>query len=312
VFAASFGAAAATVLPYNGLLTGDPLKFPIMAYIDRYYRPNANALGFGPERGLGWAIDPQPGHTPLEGVVNTLVNASQVNTELFGWASGSLVGLLALVAIGRFRRLDVVMLSAIAIVVGLHFFYWYTGGPDFGARYWFLCLPALIALTARGIQEAERYAARCLGPAAHGRPLAGAALLTVITLATFVPWRAADKYWHFRGMRPDAPRLAAEHRFGRSLVLVRGNRAPDYSSAAVYNPLDPRAADGPVYAWDRDEATRLAAVQAFPDRPVWLLNGPTVTGRGYEIAEGPLPGRAITQASGAWPHIATAPSGRDQ
>jgi hypothetical protein len=134
----------------------------------------------------------------------------------------------------------------------------------------------------------------------------------VITLTTFVPWRAADKYWHFRGMRPDAPRLAAEHRFGRSLVLVRGNRAPDYSSAAVYNPLDPRAADGPVYAWDRDEATRLAAVQAFPDRPVWLLNGPTVTGRGYEIAEGPLPGRAITQASGAWPHIATAPSGRDQ
>ena len=50
----------------------------------------------------------------------------------------------------------------------------------------------------------------------------------------------------------------------------------------------------------------------YGDRPVWVLNGPTLTGRGYEIAEGPLPGRAITQAAGARPHIATVASGRDR
>jgi hypothetical protein len=30
--------------------------------------------------------------------------------------------------------------------------FWYHGGPDFGARYWFLCIIPLIALTGRGVE----------------------------------------------------------------------------------------------------------------------------------------------------------------
>ncbi|MBI1788129.1 MAG: glycosyltransferase family 39 protein, partial [Acidobacteria bacterium] len=69
-FAAGAALVGAAVLPYNRLLTGDPLKAPIMAYTDKYYGPKTNALGFGPERGLGWPLDPYPGHTPLESLIN--------------------------------------------------------------------------------------------------------------------------------------------------------------------------------------------------------------------------------------------------
>ena len=44
-------AVALTLLPYNEALTGDPLLFPITAYTDVHFHPNANALGFGSDRG---------------------------------------------------------------------------------------------------------------------------------------------------------------------------------------------------------------------------------------------------------------------
>ena len=95
-----------------------------------------------------------------------------------------------------------------------------------------------------------------------GRAIVTVGMLTVMALLTFVPWRAADKYWHFRGMRPDIRTLAAERSFGRALVLVRGARFNDFTSASVYNPLD-LSADQPIYVWDRDAATRTEVVQAF-------------------------------------------------
>jgi hypothetical protein len=283
-FGAAFALTASLVLPYNAALTGDPLAFPIMAYVDKYYAPNANALGFGPERGLGWAIDPRPGHTPLEGAVNTLVNAAQLNVELFGWGCGSLAGVLALFVLGRWQRVDLLLLAASACIVGLHFFYWYTGGPDFGPRYWFLVVVPFVALTARGIQEIEG----AFDSRAAGRAVMAALVLSAMAAVTFIPWRAVDKYRHFRGMRSGVVQLARDHRFGDSLVLIRGKRYPDWSSAVVYNPTNLRSGRGPVFAWDRDEQARRAVVQAFADRPVWLVNGPTVTGRGFEVAAGPL------------------------
>jgi hypothetical protein len=62
---------------------------------------------------------------------------------------------------------------------------------------------------------------------------------------------------------------------------------PDYQSAWVYNPLDPYA-DGPVYAWDKNRSVRAQVLQAYPDRPIWIVNGPTITHGGFEVLAGPL------------------------
>lgn len=276
----------ATVLPYNALLTGDPTVFPIMAYNDKHNGPNSNALGFGPDRGMGWAIDPNPGHSLLDAAINANLNTFSINVELFGWSSGSLFLLTFFLVAGRPRRADVLMLAVIAVIVGIHTFYYFGGGPDFGARYWYLTIIPCVALTARGVEFlADRSTPASGGPKA--RVLIAVAALCLLALVNYFPWRAVDKYHHYLGMRPDVRYLAEQHGFGRSLVLIRGERHPDYASAATYNPLDLRA-DVPIYAWDRDPETRAQALRAYPDRPVWIVDGPS-RGRGFQIVAGPRP-----------------------
>lgn len=132
-----------------------------------------------------------------------------------------------------------------------------------------------------------------IGSAWNGRAVFAAFALTAMAMVNFVPWRAIDKYHHFRGMRADVRMLAAEHHFGRDLVLVRGNREPDYASAIIGNPID-LSSDATIYAWDRDAAVRAEVLRAYPDRRVWLIDGPSITGSGYRIAAGPLqPGAAM-------------------
>jgi len=278
----------ALTLPYNAALMGSATRFPIMAYTDELYGPGTNALGFGANRGLGWSgLDPFPGHGLRDVLVNTNLNTFALNLELFGWGAGSLLLVAVALLHGRFGRGDRQLLAAIAGVVGLHSLYWFSGGPDFGARYWFLVIVPAVGLSARAFTAL----------AGAGEEPAGRGFLAVVALVlggmlVFVPWRAADKYYHYRGMRPDIPVLAARHHFGRDLVLIRGRRHPDYASAAVYNPLDLEA-NAPVYAWDRSAELRAELVARFPDRPIWIVDGPSRTADGFVVVAGPLPANQV-------------------
>jgi hypothetical protein len=278
LFAGTVGAGALQ-FPYNRMLTGDPLQFPINAYTDAHYGRNSNAYGFGPDRGLGWAIDPNPGHGPVDGVINANLNAFGINTDLFGWSTGSLFLVALFLCAGTLSRSDRALMAAVVVISGGYFFYYFSGGPDFAARYWFPVVIPLVALSARGLEWLEaRAGARA--------PVAIAALV-IMALTTFVPWRALDKYRHFRGMRGDVPALARTHGFERDLIFVRGARHPDYASAAIQNPVDLQAAV-PIYAWEKNPEVRAATIRAYPDRRVWFVDGPSVTGAGYRVAAGPL------------------------
>jgi hypothetical protein len=254
-------------------------------YVDKYYHPGANDMGFGSNRGMGWGgLDPWPGHGVRDVVLNTLLNGAATNLELFGWACGSLLLVAALVASRRVQRLEWALLAIIALVVVLHAFYWFGGGPDFAARYWYLIIVPLVLLTARA-------------PAALfgiGTPSAARATLAVLALsasalATWMPWRSTEKYHGFRYMSADMRRFVGSHDLGGALVLVRGRRHPDYHQAALENPLDLRDGTRAIFAWDRTADIRRAAVAAYPDRPVYVVDGPTITGNGFRIVAGPLP-----------------------
>ena len=283
------GLVSLLVLPYNYVLTGNPIVFPINAYTDQRFGVNSNAFGFGPDRGMGWAIDPNPGHSPLDGLINANLNTFSINIELFGWSIGSLLLIAVFFFSFRFQKTDFLMLALMFTVFAVFFFYYFSGGPDFGARYWFLMIVPLVVLTVRGIQILEEKVIATSSDAEFqkSRVLAGVMLCSLLTLITFFPWRAVDKYYHYLGMRPDILSLAKEHNFGRSLVLVRGDDHPDYSSAAIYNPLDVYS-DGTIYAWDRSPEVRDAVIQAYADRPIWLVDGPTITLDGYRLIAGPL------------------------
>ncbi len=292
------GAIGAAILYYNFLLTGSPAKFPIMAWADKYLGLNSNAMGFGPDRGAGWALDPYPGHSPLEGIINSNLNITVINTELFGWGIGSLI-LIALFCVslklpGKIHKSDLLMAALMAGIFIAHFFYWFSGGPDFAARYWYLMIVPCVVLSVRGLQTlVNRMTHNTHHPyLPKTRILVGVLLVSAMAFANFMPWRAIDKYHHYLRMRPDVLRLAKEHNFGKSLILIRGEQFPDFSSAAIYNPIDLRT-EAPVYAWDKNPDVRSKVLQAYPDRPVWILNGPSLTNAGFQIVEGPISAQAL-------------------
>ncbi|UCC53280.1 MAG: glycosyltransferase family 39 protein [Anaerolineaceae bacterium] len=284
----------ATVFPYNKLLTGDPSVFPIMAYADELFGSGSNLFGFGPDRGMGWSLDPYPGHSPRDGLINANLNLFSVNIELFGWSIGSLLPVALMFFSGSLRRSDYLMVAVIAAIFGVYFFYYYSGGPDFGARYWFLMILPLVALAVRGIQVLEqKFQSLPAGSSNNGSLVIVAVFaLSMLSFVNFFPWRAIDKYYHYRGMRPDIRILAKERDFGKSLVLIRGNARPDYASAAAYNPVDLNE-DVPVYAWDKNPEIRKQVLNAFPARPIWMVNGPTVNHEKFEVIKGPLSSRAL-------------------
>ena len=305
VVAMAFSSAVVGViqLPYNQYLTGNPMKFPIMAYTDKYYGKGSNDLGFGANRGLGWTgLDPFPGHGPLDVLVNGNLNLFQINCELHGWAIGSMLLIAICLFSRKMRKADWGFFGGAFVVVFLQSFYWFSGGPDFGARYWFLTFLPCIVLTVRGFEILTSD----LSAPNQSRATLALALLVSSTVVSYLPWRAIDKYHHYRLMRPDVRRLAERYDFGKSLVIIRGNRHPDFGSSVTYNPIDfgePR----PVYAWERgDPEILVEAVEAYPDRKVWIVAGPTLTGRGFEVQAGPLTGvHQVLEALRSKRHIPT-------
>lgn len=274
---------------YNASLTGSPTSFPIMVWADRFMGVDTNALGFGPDRGVGWALDPFPGHGVKDAIVNANLNITTIDTELFGWGAGSLLLVLLRSVIWPWRAGDKLMMACMAAVFTAHFFYWFSGGPDFAARYWYLMIVPLVALSASGFNvlagvNDERAPER---HRVNPRAVFVVGSLVALSLVNFLPWRAIDKYHRYVGMRADARELGANLAPRRSLVLVRGRHFPDFASAATYNPIDLNA-DAPVFAWDSNAPQRARLLEQYADRPIWIVEGPSLTGKGYEIVEGPL------------------------
>lgn len=272
----------AAVLPYNKAVTGSATLMPLDAYYSTYFGTKSNALGFGAERGLGWGLDAYPGHSPFEAAINAQLNTHSINTELLGWGIGSLILSVLFLFSGAMQRKDYWALVAVVIVVGAYSLYWFSGGPDFGARYWFLIIVPLMALTIRGIEFLKKNL-----QGHETRIFAAVAVLCLMSVVSYFPWRALDKYHHYLGMRPDIRELAHNQNFGRSLVLIRGNNHTDYHSAWVYNPVDFEG-DAPIYAWDKNAEIRTQLLKAYADRPVWIVDGPSLTDSGYKVKQGPI------------------------
>jgi 4-amino-4-deoxy-L-arabinose transferase-like glycosyltransferase len=288
-------AMAGLFLAYNKALTGNALLVPINKYFDNVYYPGANRLGFGPDVGnFGWTgLDALPGHGPIDVVMNTNQNLYLLNFELFGWACGSLLFVFLLLGWGRVRD-DGLMWALIFAVWAAMSLYWFSGGPDFGARYWYQMILPLAVLTARGARVfAERSREAAASSAAEGwgdRIWAFVALASLLGFVNLLPWRSLDKYHHYRGVRPDIRKLERQYNFGRSLVLIRGPRWPDYASAFTFNPptFEPDV-PGPIFARELGPESIERLRNYYRDRPVWIVAGPSVTGAAAKIVLGPIP-----------------------
>jgi dolichyl-phosphate-mannose-protein mannosyltransferase len=271
-------AVSSVIFPYNARLTGDPLNTPQALFRDRTAYPGADRFGFGADVGnLGWPhLDPLPGHGPADVVINLNRNLYQTNVELFGWVFPSLLLAVLPFVLRSVHGADRLMLAVLVAVVGGHSFYWFSGGPDFGARYWYQILLPLVVFTARGA-ESIRQRLRLTSSIAASRVPAFVAVVCVMSMVNFVPWRSLGKYHRYREMTADVQRLARDRHFGESLVFVRVEAAAgsilnntDYPSAFIFNPPSLESG-GTVYAFDAGPAHRRAVMDHFPGRPIWVI-----------------------------------------
>jgi 4-amino-4-deoxy-L-arabinose transferase-like glycosyltransferase len=273
----------------NTLLTGKATYFPMEKYFDTHWYPGANGIGFGPNKGnVGWEhIDPLPGHGLLDVIVNANQNFFLLNFETFGWGFGSLLIALFFLYLRSWRRADKLMILILVAVIAGNSLYFFSGGPEYGARYWYLVLIPLTVLTVRSIHTLQK---RWQERGGTQQPMLRVSVLlavaSLLTLVTFMPWRSIGKYYHLRGMRDDLGRWARSCTTDDALVFVQEQDKSDYPSAAIFNPLT-LDETGPIFARDAGPVSREAVVSKFPDRPIWIVAGSAILGGQFTILEGP-------------------------
>ncbi len=293
-------AVAALVFPYNQAVTGRADYPPHLAWSDYRWGPGVDRLGFGPEIGIrAWPnLDPVPGHGVVDVILNANKNLFMTNIELFGWAAGSLVVIGLALGLARWSRGDVPILALPATFILGYSAYWFSGGPDLGARYWYPLLVPLAVLTARGAQMLSA-TLHPGGTQSHAGARIGALLLAASLSASVatLPWRAVTKHYRYRGIGGEVRALAASHRFEHALVFVRAANRQQYQSAFNLNP--PTFDDGQtIYAQDVGPAHRAVVVGRFADRPVWVIGRDQPGPRGdapFIVMAGPLPPGTIPQ-----------------
>lgn len=283
-------AVAGWIFPYNNALTGSPTATPHSVWASARWYPGGDRLGFGPDVGnMGWThIDPLPGHGLPDIIINTVQNLFTANFELFGWAFGSLALVTMFVLWRRWKPADRLFLAIIFAIIFGYSFYWFSGGPDFGARYWYQILIPLVVLTVRAAEELRnRWIEAGAPPQAALRVPAFVAIASLIALLNVAPWRALGKYHDYRGLNASVGRLAKEHDFGHSLVFVRGNLKYDYRAAFVFNPptFD---SPGPLYARYGGPTARAELIRHYPDRTVWVIARSPVSENDFMVVAGPL------------------------
>jgi len=136
---------------YNAVLTGNSFETPFS--LERPW----DRLGFGP--GIGVLLN----YTPNDALRNAGYNFSELTLHLFGWPPFLTLVFAAIPFLRRTRRgADYLFLGSFVGLVGAYLFYW-ADGVMYGPRYYYEALPALLLLTARGVQETYRWLGACLG-----------------------------------------------------------------------------------------------------------------------------------------------------
>jgi len=131
------------LMAYNLKTNGHPLR---MGYSVRY--GEAHGMGFGRSGFTDFE------HTPMMGATNTWSHLKEMNRHLFGWPLSSFLALLPLLAFGRLGSRDreavLLLIGFWGVLVVGYFFYWATS-VLIGARFYFEAAPAVVLLSARGL-----------------------------------------------------------------------------------------------------------------------------------------------------------------
>jgi hypothetical protein len=149
----------------------------------------------------------------------------------------------------------------------------------------------LTILTARGIETLVDWSRRLAAPTvATGRAALAIGIACASAILVFLPWRAATKYYQYRGMSAAVSPLAQTESLRGALVFVRGAAQgmpfSRYSAAAVFNP--PTLEDpGTIFVRDLDDASKRRLECAFPGRVVLGIDTSALPGGRVVVTDEP-------------------------
>ena len=245
--------AVAVFLAYNTLLAGDPLNNTMELWwsFDR--------LGFGADRGFG-------GHSPFNGLLNSLRNAAELSRHAFGWPAVLTFAFAFVPFVARAAtRWDRIWLGSWFCLM-LGYVGWWADGVMYGPRFYHEAMPFLALLTARGAQVL----AQSVG--APGPALAALLLALPIAhnLALYLPAQAPlHRGYNYVSRRSlDAVESAG---IRDALVFVDlGGRGEWWHYGSLFPANHPLLGGDTIYA--RDLGSRNSALMTrYPERRYYRL-----------------------------------------
>lgn len=273
------GLGSLVLLADNAALTGDPLSFPMSAWLESWVpggpRPGCNALGFGPDIGCTDVFGVR-GHTPAKAWKIGSAALVRLDALLLG-----LPGAGGLAVLGWVRLRRALPFVATGLVVGGYALYW-SPGLAYGARFY----APLLLLLPLGL-------AALLARLPRAWPFLVLVAVSVIGGSRLLP-TLADDYWC---VGPGARRslAAAGVREGLVLLDARGTRTaswpvlgvpaltcdPMLSAGSLFQDLDPtRTTQGlqPRYMLSDPAQVPLYRQRHQPGVPATVLRHDVSTG----------------------------------
>lgn len=284
---------------YNRALTGSATLMPINAYLDRFWGPGKNDIGFGANRGApDWGnVDVLDGHSPIEAMINFQQNLYELNMDLFGWGAASLFFALIFMLWGRWTKFAAGMAAIVVVTILLYSLYWYSGGFYAGPRYWFPVLVPMLVFTAFGLQRFAELLSRIF-PGRHMgvRTAVLATLLDSTSVLVFESWMALIKYPDINGYHADYLHLSRSDELQNAVVFIRSENLDNaYGSAFWLNDFAPDA-ETPLFARDLGFASNREIAAAYPERNIYFVEGRSSDNPMAKPVEGPLSIEDLSQS----------------
>jgi hypothetical protein len=254
----------ATLL-YNAAQTGDPYLMPSTKFFLDLNPHEKFGMGFGPEMGTKIHGPEWPGYYPADAVRVTSYRLAELLRGFIGQPIVLLAFLLLPLIQPRARRGEwhkLLLLSALA-VIGVYIFHFYHG-IAYGARHYFLAVPALAVVIARPLSGWLQHSNAAVGR--WGRAALTGGLVCTLT----VPYsRLIPEYSHNYREASSVIRTAI-HREGltRAVVFVANDRWA-WKSAFPLNEY-PLQRNDVLLAKDRG-AENLILLREYPGRTAYLL-----------------------------------------
>ena len=257
-------------LSYNLAVIGDVLGngYALVSSWDR--------LGFGNVGGAPGTYDSR--FTVARSIWNVATEIQHLQSSLFGWPYFFALALAALpFIVGRASRWDCLFLASILCVVAAYMFYWADGVAwNNFPRYWYVAVPLLALLSARGVQELYRLP---LSPALRLPVRPAAALIAPAILLAFLigfdveiflpPTAALVGQWNSRNL--NALQTVERAHIHNAIVFEAQGDSNWWPFGGVF-PQNSPLLNGDV-VWARDRGSLDAELmRLYPGRAYYRLN----------------------------------------